>query len=147
MSLAPASEKVLQINDLIASLASVELDLIEPSPTAGCTLKAFESFHTACIAEIMNMWSLQNRFNTYKSLTFQYGTNGEAVEDLDGIWFVVGAELPAGNMTFHFPINKWDMFNLTELFSAPDWDGHTYEDSMTRMRTVLPGQLVSNERA
>lgn len=51
----------------------------------------------------------------------------------DGM-FIVGVELPTGTVTYHCEMKYWSMFNaVTELLTAPVWDGATPEDSVKRL--------------
>lgn len=51
----------------------------------------------------------------------------------DGM-FIVGIETPDGQATYHYDmIPYWDMFNVKELFYAPEWDGHTPQDAIWRI--------------
>jgi hypothetical protein len=48
--------------------------------------------------------------------------------------FIVGISTPEGYATYHFDIEPyWDMFNVQELTTAPEWDGHTPEDAINRI--------------
>lgn len=39
-------------------------------------------------------------------------------------YFIVGLELPAGTITYHYPNEQWDDFReVMELAHAPKWDG------------------------
>lgn len=42
--------------------------------------------------------------------------------------FVCGIETPTGQFTYHYYMDKWDMFKVKELECAPHYDGHTPED-------------------
>lgn len=55
----------------------------------------------------------------------------------DGM-FIVGIETPQGQATYHYDINPyWDMFKVEELTYAPKWDGHTPEEAIRRISTLL----------
>ena len=43
-------------------------------------------------------------------------------------YFVVGINTPEGQFSYHYPLNYWDNFMVTELHTAPEWDGHQPED-------------------
>lgn len=51
-------------------------------------------------------------------------------------YFIVGVETPEGQYTYHYHINQWDMFDVTVLDRAPEWDGHKPED-ITRLLSLL----------
>ena len=43
-------------------------------------------------------------------------------------YFVVGINTPQGQYTYHYKLEYWDLFKVTELDRAPEWDGHTSKD-------------------
>ena len=54
-------------------------------------------------------------------------------------WFIMGIRKDKGlQMSYHLPINKWGITHFAETLEvAPEWDGHTPEDTLTRIRTLL----------
>lgn len=51
----------------------------------------------------------------------------------DGM-FIVGVQTPEGQATYHYDTNPyWDMFRVTELDLAPEWDGHTPAQAIERI--------------
>ena len=52
-------------------------------------------------------------------------------------WFVLGLEKEYGKqITYHLPISYWDQTNFVDGYDkAPDWDGHTSDDVLDRLRT------------
>lgn len=51
----------------------------------------------------------------------------------DGM-FIVGINTPWGQATYHYDVDPyWTMFDVTELESAPEWDGHTAGEAITRI--------------
>lgn len=54
----------------------------------------------------------------------------------DGM-FIVGIETPQGQATYHYDIDPyWEMFDCKELVRAPEWDGHSSDDAITRIATL-----------
>jgi hypothetical protein len=48
--------------------------------------------------------------------------------------FIVGIELPAGTISYHYPLSAWEEFaGVPEVESAPKWDGHTAQDVVARL--------------
>lgn len=44
----------------------------------------------------------------------------------EGGYFVVGADLPGGQVSYHYKLQHWDDFaEVPELQHAPKYDGHT----------------------
>lgn len=59
----------------------------------------------------------------------------------DGQWFIVGANLPTGQISYHLPIALWPAAVTTgaqELEYGKEWDGHNPDDVVDRlMKWVL----------
>jgi len=55
--------------------------------------------------------------------------------------FIVGINTPDGPATYHYDIEPyWDLFSsVTELDEAPEWDGHTSEDAIARILSLIEG--------
>lgn len=53
-------------------------------------------------------------------------------------WFVMGMYKETGKqITYHLPIEKWEETKFAEtLENAPEWDGHTPEDVIFRLREI-----------
>jgi Bacterial RNA polymerase, alpha chain C terminal domain len=47
--------------------------------------------------------------------------------------FIVGLDLPSGQITYHLPASDWDRFPATVLDVSPDYDGHTPADVVERL--------------
>lgn len=54
-----------------------------------------------------------------------------------GGWFVVTMFLPTGQVTNHYELKDWDKFHCDELDTAPEWDGHTPQEALHRLRQQL----------
>jgi len=49
-------------------------------------------------------------------------------------YFIVGIGTEKGKQsTYHYHISKWSFFACLELDKAPEFDGHTAEDSLRRL--------------
>jgi hypothetical protein len=62
----------------------------------------------------------------WKSLKHQ---GGGMYED----YFVAGIELPGGPISYHLPIELWDMLKVPALDKAPPYDGHTLDQIVERL--------------
>lgn len=53
-------------------------------------------------------------------------------------WFMLGIYKEKGEqITYHLPISEWENTNFAEtLDKAPEWDGHTSEDVLTRLKNL-----------
>lgn len=59
-------------------------------------------------------------------------------ECFGGGWFIVTAQLPTGQVSNHYQATHWGLFNVPEVETAPEWDGHTPADAAYRLRGALP---------
>lgn len=48
-------------------------------------------------------------------------------------YFIAGIQLPEGMVTYHLPIELWEILQVEELGAAPTWDGHTAQDVVDRL--------------
>lgn len=55
-----------------------------------------------------------------------------------GTQFVLGINVMPGNqITYHLPISRWDETDFAEtLDKAPEWDRHTSDDVIKRLKTL-----------
>jgi hypothetical protein len=54
-------------------------------------------------------------------------------------WFILGIGYEKGEqMSYHLPIQRWDDTNfvLDTLENAPEWDGHTSDDVLERLKKL-----------
>lgn len=61
--------------------------------------------------------------------------NGE--ECFGGGWFIVMAELPTGQISNHYELKDWDLFQVPEKEFADEWDGHTPQEAAERLHKYL----------
>lgn len=54
-----------------------------------------------------------------------------------GGWFIVMAELPNGQISNHYENKDWELFDVPELETAWEWDGHTPNEAADRMEFYL----------
>lgn len=54
-------------------------------------------------------------------------------------WFILGIDKePGKQISYHLPMNYWDATGFVKaLDSAPEWDGHTSEDVLKRIKTLV----------
>ena len=52
---------------------------------------------------------------------------------LGGGWFIVMAYLPTGQISNHYRIEDWNLFNIPERWKADEWDGHTPVEAANRL--------------
>jgi hypothetical protein len=53
-------------------------------------------------------------------------------------WFILGIDKEAGEqITYHLPLSRWDETDFAEtLDNAPEWDGHTPQDVINRLKKL-----------
>ena len=60
-------------------------------------------------------------------------------EAIDVDRFIVGMDLPTGQITYHYPLENWSDFDgVVERDHAPKWDGHSCEDVVERLLAWVP---------
>lgn len=55
----------------------------------------------------------------------------------EGGWFIVMANLPTGQISNHYELKYWDLFHISEVEIADEWDGHTPQEAADRLRKYL----------
>jgi hypothetical protein len=54
-------------------------------------------------------------------------------------WFIAGTEINNKQISYHLPMRLWDKFPGIEKEKAPEWDGHTPEDVVNRLKEFYGG--------
>lgn len=55
-----------------------------------------------------------------------------------GGWFIVVAVLPGGQISNHYKVEDWDLFQIPEYSKAKyPFDGHTAQDVADRLKAIL----------
>lgn len=109
-------------------------DLIDPQPITGDTSDGYHTFdelydHRAKLFSVI-VRCFKDR--AWKSKLHHDGTM------YDGM-FIVGVETSQGQATYHYDIDPyWDIFDCKELVRAPEWDGHTPEQAISRIASLRP---------
>lgn len=97
------------------------------------TFKEYETFRMLYNAALFNF--LVSKCKVCKSM---YHDDGE--KPFGGGYFVVYAELPTGQISNHYELKYWDLFNIPVVNKAPKWDGHTTFDVMDRLLRFVQNQ-------
>jgi len=78
---------------------------------------------------LFNEWSNQEIYSVHKSLKHY---DGELC--FGGRWFIVVALLPDGQISNHYKIEDWDLFNIRETEKALfEFDNHNTKDVISRL--------------
>ena len=83
-------------------------------------------------ASMFNELAKQGLYDVHKS---KRHSDGE--ECFGGGWFIVHAQLPTGQISIHYEMKDWDLFQIPEKEKANIWDGHTPQDVAKRLRDFL----------
>jgi hypothetical protein len=90
----------------------------------------FRKIYNACL---FNEWASQNKYDIHKSLKHNDGE-----ECFGGGWFIVVAILPDGQISNHYEIKDWDLFQCPSLEKAKyPFDGHTSSDVLSRLENQI----------
>lgn len=54
-----------------------------------------------------------------------------------GGWFIIALYTLDGWVTNHYEAKHWDLFNVPEKETGPEWDGHTPAEAAERLRKAL----------
>lgn len=58
-------------------------------------------------------------------------------ECFSGGWFIVMANLPTGQISNHYELKDWDLFQVPEKEFSDEWDGHTPQEAADRLYKYL----------
>ena len=83
-------------------------------------------------ASMFNELAKQGLYDVHKS---KRHSDGE--ECFGGGWFIVQAQLPTGQISNHYEMKDWDLFQIPEKEKANPYDGHTPQDVAKRLRDFL----------
>ena len=93
-------------------------------------LYEYRLLYNACM---FNELAKQGLYDVHKS---KLHSDGE-IPFNDPNWFIVMAELPTGQISNHYEMKDWDLFNIPEKDRANTWDGHSPKDVAERLRNFL----------
>lgn len=97
------------------------------------TIDELYEFRLMYNALLFNLWEETGKYEVYKSKRHD---NGELC--FDGDYFIVVAMLPKGQISNHYPMDKWEYFKIPEYEKVKDeFDGHTSQDVLDRLRDVI----------
>lgn len=76
---------------------------------------------------------LGNPYRIHKSKKHR----GELEDCFGGGWFIVMATLPQGQVSNHYKLEHWDLFDIPEQYQADQYDGHTPAVAAQRLKEFL----------
>lgn len=87
-----------------------------------------ELYHYRMLYNAAFFNSLEGKYEVHKSYRH---ADGELC--FGGGWFIVMAYLPTGQVSNHYRIEDWNLFNIPERWKADEWDGHTPAEAANRL--------------
>ena len=81
-----------------------------------------------------------------KEIVHKSKRHHDGEECFGGGWFIVMANLPTGQISNHYELKDWDLFQIPEKEIADEWDGHTPQEAAERLHKYLlekQGEQVS----
>jgi len=104
------------------------------------TFNELYEFRKMYNAALFNEWAANGKYDVHKSTK-----HFEGDECFGGGWFIVVAILPTGQISNHYEIKDWDLFNIPEYEKALfAFDGHTSADVLQRLREEVLQQGEEN---
>ena len=98
------------------------------------TFKELYEFRKQYNASFFNMVHKLNGHFGWKSIKVHKSKkHNDGEECFGGGWFIVMAELPCGQISNHYELKDWDLFQIPEQELADKWDGHTASDVIARL--------------
>lgn len=74
--------------------------------------------------------------NTLAHLAVKSWRHSDGELCFGGGWFVVYLNLPTGQVSNHYRAEHWGLFNVPEVDTAPEYDGHTPAEAAERLRAA-----------
>jgi hypothetical protein len=88
-------------------------------------------------AALFNEWWLAEKYQVHKSIRHN---DGELC--FGGGWFIVVALLPSGQISNHYKMEDWDLFDIpADDIARLPFDGHTPADVLERLKNICYGQI------
>lgn len=97
------------------------------------TFAELYDFRKVYNAVLFNEWARQDLYNVHKS---KKHFDGE--DCFGGGWFIVMAVLPTGQISNHYELKDWDLFDVPATETAiVQFDGHTSKDVLERLQRLI----------
>ncbi len=95
------------------------------------SFKELYEFRLLYNALLLNAWSQQGLHSVVKS---KKHSDGELC--FGGGWFIVQAQTPFGQVSNHYELKDWGLFQCEEVDLPAEYDGHTAEDVKFRLKAT-----------
>ena len=104
------------------------------------TFNELYDYRKAYNAAFFNELAKQGLYDVHKS---RLHSDGE-IPFGDDNWFIVMAELPTGQVSNHYEMKDWDLFDIPEKDKANVYDGHSPQDVYERLVKYLNNNKLNN---
>ena len=104
------------------------------------TFNELYDYRKAYNAAFFNELAKQGLYDVHKS---RLHSDGE-IPFGDPNWFIVMAELPTGQISNHYEMKDWDLFDIPEKEKANTWDGHSPQDVYERLVKYLNNNKLNS---
>lgn len=101
-------------------------------PDGSHTMQELYDYRAAYNALLFNEWGRAGKHGVHKSLRH---SDGELC--FGGGWFIVVAETRWGQITNHYPLSDWGMFDIPIRAKASEYDGHTPQEALQRLQRLI----------
>lgn len=128
---ARASEANVIMRDIVAKNIPEDMDVISDDYHTFGELYYYRMLYNALWLNDMDECLLKD-YNVHKSKRHHTGE-----ECFDGKYFIVMVNLPTGQISNHYELKYWDLFNIPEKEIADEWDGHSPQEAAIRMHKYL----------
>ena len=118
----------------------MEIQIDENTSDGFHTFKELYEFRLLLNAALFNEWHKRDKERFFGPYVCKSKLHSDGSVPFGGGWFIVTAQLPCGQISFHYEMKHWDLFNITVQDKAPDYDGHTSEDVLNRLNAYLGGK-------
>ena len=120
---------MINLDNVQSWVKSLKPEEIENISDGYHSFKELYEFRKVYNAALFNEWAKNNKYNVHKSLKHN---DGELC--FGGGWFIVVAVLPTGQISNHYKMEDWDMFDIKQFDKALyPFDGHTSKDVINRL--------------
>ncbi len=109
----------------------IEVDNLSQVSDGYHTIAELYEFRKVYNAALFNEWHNHQMYHVHKS---KKHADGE--DCFGGGWFIVVATLPTGQISNHYKLEDWDLFECEEREKTNEWDGHTSADVLERLKNL-----------
>lgn len=104
------------------------------------TFNELYDYRKAYNAAFFNELAKQGLYDVHKSKLHSDGN----IPFGDENWFIVMAELPTGQISNHYEIKDWDLFDIPEKYKANVYDSHSPQEAYERLVKYLNNNKLNN---